>query len=91
MKIFLNQETRITKRGFELTIPQTGSSNRRGEIRMGWDITERIEEFFLFLPKRLLFSNEIKLWIASSRSQFVRGPVPVPVQGMIALVTRESL
>lgn len=43
---FLNQGTRITKKGFELTIPQTGSSNRRGEIRMGWDITERIEEFF---------------------------------------------
>lgn len=56
---------------------------------MGWDITERIEEFF-FLPKRLLFSNEIKLWIASSRSQFVRGPVPVPVQDVIALITRES-
>lgn len=56
---------------------------------MGWDITERIEEFF-FLPKRLLFSNEIKLWIASSRSQFVRGPVPVPVQDVIALISRES-
>lgn len=55
---FLNPGTRITKKGFEFTIPRMCSSKREGEVRIGWDITERIEEL---LPKRVLCSDEIKL------------------------------
>lgn len=85
----LNPGTRITKKGFERAAPRKGRSNGKGEIRTGWDITERIEEL---LSKKIYYlSTKLSSGLPRHNLSMCEVLFSVPVLDLVALLTRERV